>query len=178
MDHRRDLVIRMALPGDARRLAEINHAAWVEAYGDIFSATLLAKEAEEDAVTTTASMWAERLSVPSADPGMTTLVAEDDGKVVGWIRVGPSHDDADSGEVHGIYVDPDRWGGRIGTGLMEAGLEILRSSGFSTGVLWVLEDNRRARRFYERVGWSSDGTIRHSGFDGELAMETRYRREL
>jgi GNAT superfamily N-acetyltransferase len=171
-------VIRHALPADARRLAEINHAAWVEAYGHIFSAALLAKEAQEDAVNTTADMWLERLADPSADPGMTTFVAEDDGEVVGWIRVGPSHDDADVGEVHGIYVDPHRWRGRIGTSLMEAGLELLRTAGFSTAVLWVLEENGRARRFYERVGWLSDGTVRHSRFDGEHATETRYRRKL
>ena len=32
-------------------------------------------------------------------------------------------------------------------------LEVLLAEGFKRCHLWVLDDNRRARRFYERLGW-------------------------
>lgn len=30
---------------------------------------------------------------------------------------------------------------------------------FRTAVLWVLESNERARRFYEVAGWKRDGAV-------------------
>ncbi len=33
----------------------------------------------------------------------------------------------------------------------------LLAEGFDTAVLWVLDDNPRARRFYERHGWAASG---------------------
>jgi ribosomal protein S18 acetylase RimI-like enzyme len=37
--------------------------------------------------------------------------------------------------------------------LHDAALEQLRADGYERCHLWVLEDNPRARRFYERMGW-------------------------
>jgi RimJ/RimL family protein N-acetyltransferase len=31
------------------------------------------------------------------------------------------------------------------------------SEGYATAMLWVLADNPRARRFYEREGWRAEG---------------------
>jgi RimJ/RimL family protein N-acetyltransferase len=39
----------------------------------------------------------------------------------------------------------------------------------------VLEDNPRARRFYEREGWSHDGGEREEEFLGVPISEVRYR---
>jgi hypothetical protein len=41
--------------------------------------------------------------------------------------------------------------------------------------LWVVEANARARRFYEREGWSADGAMRASSFG---STELRYRLAL
>jgi RimJ/RimL family protein N-acetyltransferase len=38
--------------------------------------------------------------------------------------------------------------------------------------LWAFQENRRARRFYEKHGFCWDGTERVSEFDG--ALEVRY----
>lgn len=40
----------------------------------------------------------------------------------------------------------------------------LHSQGFTDAVVWVLRDNPRARRFYERNGWSPTGAT--SLFEG------------
>jgi hypothetical protein len=39
----------------------------------------------------------------------------------------------------------------------------------------VVEGNTRARRFYEREGWTADGETKSSMFD---LTELRYRRQL
>ncbi|WP_268873357.1 GNAT family N-acetyltransferase [Streptomyces mutabilis] len=45
----------------------------------------------------------------------------------------------------------------IGKQLMAAALTTLGQADYAQAVLWVLEDNERARRFYEAAGWRPDG---------------------
>ena len=47
--------------------------------------------------------------------------------------------------------------------------------GYRCIMLWVLEDNARARRFYERAGFAPDGA-RHGLPDLGGVTEIRYRR--
>jgi RimJ/RimL family protein N-acetyltransferase len=58
---------------------------------------------------------------------------------------------------------------------MAAALAALRTSGFDSASLWVLEDNPRARRFYEREGWTWDGGRREEEFLGVPVSEVSYR---
>jgi RimJ/RimL family protein N-acetyltransferase len=52
------------------------------------------------------------------------------------------------------------------------------SAGYGEAVLWVLEDNPRARRFYERTGWSLDGGVKDDSHLGVSVTEVRYRIRL
>ena len=70
---------------------------------------------------------------------------------------------------------PEAWGSGAGPALMAAALESLRTSGFIVASLWVLEDNPRAQRFYEREGWTRDGGRREEEFLGVPITEIRYR---
>lgn len=54
---------------------------------------------------------------------------------------------------------PEAWGSRAGSALMTA----------------ALEDNPRARRFYEREGWILDGGRRDEELLGLTVAEVRYR---
>lgn len=56
-----------------------------------------------------------------------------------------------------IYVRPDAWGSGAGRSLLVAACASLRSGGFGSATLWVLDSNERARRFYEAMGWRADG---------------------
>src|SRR5262249_20244860 len=87
------------------------------------------------------------------------------------------------GEVVAIYVDPTRWGTGAGRTLMTSALRRLTERGFQTVRLWVLVDNRQARRFYERAGFMPDGA--HANYpigrpDGTVLdlPELRYTRTL
>jgi ribosomal protein S18 acetylase RimI-like enzyme len=102
-------------------------------------------------------------------------VAEDEGSIVAFASCGDSRDAPGEGELFAIYALPEAWGSGAGSALMDAVLRALRRSGFATAHLWVLEDNPRARRFYEREGWTDDGERREEEFLGAPITEARYR---
>jgi GNAT superfamily N-acetyltransferase len=109
----------------------------------------------------------------------TVLVAEDrGGGVIAFASVGPDRDDATRGELYAIYALPEAWGTGAGHALMDEAVAALRDAGHADAVLWVLADNPRARRFYEREGWSADGTTKSEEWLGLTVAEVRYRRAL
>ena len=58
------------------------------------------------------------------------------------------------GELYAIYVTPAWWSAGVGRALMGSVLPALEAEGYRRVVLWVLADNARARRFYERAGFA------------------------
>jgi RimJ/RimL family protein N-acetyltransferase len=79
-------------------------------------------------------------------PG-TVLVAERDGSVVGVAGI-------EGAWLQGFYVVPAHWGSGVADELLAAAVER------GARRLWCLEENRRARRFYERNGWTLNGETR------------------
>lgn len=65
------------------------------------------------------------------------------------------------GWLNGLYVRPEAWGTGVAARLHDRALEAL---GPGIARLWVLEENQRARRFYERRGWREDGSTRDVPF--------------
>jgi GNAT superfamily N-acetyltransferase len=106
------------------------------------------------------------------------IVAEIDGEIAGFVSVGGARDDDADGELYAIYVHPDYWSTGTGRALMEAGEAELRRLGHRDVVLWVLDDNPRARRFYELAGWSADGNARVVEMFGFDVSEVRYAKTL
>lgn len=131
--------------------------------------------------------WAEARATGLARHGaeLRTWVAEDDGEIagrlLGFADTAPAGDAAlpGAGEVLLLYVEPGAIGGGIGAALLAHATADLDARGFAPLVLWTLEGNVRARRFYERAGWHADGASRPwwatAGTPGEL-REVRYRR--
>ena len=63
----------------------------------------------------------------------------------------------------------------VGAALMRQALADMRARGYRAALLWVLDANDRARRFYERFGWQPDGTVKEEQLWGAPAREVRYR---
>ncbi len=78
-------------------------------------------------------------------------------------------------EIWRIYLKPNYIGKGYGTELMNWGIDELRKKGYEKAILWVLEDNHRARLFYERHGFSFDGN--EQSIDSGI-RELRYSREI
>lgn len=81
----------------------------------------------------------------------TVFLAEDDGVPVGVAGI-------DGCWLHGLYVHPDHWGSGVAGALLDAALAALPDC--PEVKLWVLDENRRARRFYEKRGWRANGETR------------------
>ena len=167
--------IRPARPEDAEAIAGVHVRAWQAAYAGVLPHEALAALSIEDR----ADRWRSWLREA---PGLLVWVGEeDDGRVVGFASAGPSRDpEAAPGtaEVYTIYVEPDVVATGRGRELFAHAVDHIRTDGSTSAELWVLSANDRARRFYERAGWRTDGEERvESMYEMEL-RETRYRIEL
>jgi GNAT superfamily N-acetyltransferase len=161
--------VRPAVVADAAAIAAVHTRTWQAAYAHVFGAERLAGI---DADRRRAG-WERGIAA-----GETVFVAEEGGRVVAFVSVGASRGVAGAGELFAMYALPEAWGTEAGRALMRAGVEALRSAGYSEAILWVLEDNPRARRFYEREGWALDGARKEDEFLGVPAAEVRYRLTL
>lgn len=86
---------------------------------------------------------------------MSYFVAEtEDGDIVGFANAGPERegDRAYRGELYAIYILEEYQRTGLGRRLFSSVTRRLLSDGFNSMLLWVLEDNRPACRFYESLG--------------------------
>lgn len=161
------IALREATPDDARAIAEVHVAGWRWAYRDLIPESFiegLTVEARE-------RHWRETLSTSAG----RVIVAEVAGEIVGFVGFGAAEDaDGETGEVHAIYLLDRAAGTGVGRELFSRANEELRRSGFRRAVLWVLETNERARRFYERAGWIWDGTTSTHRFDCDERPVVRF----
>jgi ribosomal protein S18 acetylase RimI-like enzyme len=162
--------VRIATVDDAPAIETIRIRGWQRAYRHVFPPERL------DAMPIDWSRWEARI----ADPPAKWTILVTGYPVVGFAATGPSRDDDGLdgvGELYGIYVDPEAWGTGAGRALIGAAEDALARD-FAEATLWVLEDNPRARRFYELAGWRWDGTRKSDTFLDVDVAEVRYRRRL
>ncbi|MGW7356919.1 N-acetyltransferase family protein [Streptomyces sp. NPDC054802] len=165
--------------GDCAAVASIRVGGWRFAYTGLMPQSYLdAMDPADDAAERRRSLLAD-----GAGAGVSNVVAEWDGEVVGWGCFGPLRDKdcarrPGACELYAIYVRPERISSGVGHALMAELTGRARAAGFEEMLLWVLKDNARARRFYERAGFTPDGTEESFEADGELVPEVRYVRRL
>jgi ribosomal protein S18 acetylase RimI-like enzyme len=92
------------------------------------------------------------------EPKVVILVAERDGKVIGYSYSGVEGTDymalrGPAGAMYDIVVDPDYRQQGIGRMLVDATLEALKSQGVPRVVLSTAEKNAAAQRLFERTGF-------------------------
>ena len=137
-------MIREARSDEAESLAAIQRDASLAANAHIFPPELYPFPMGE---------IIERWESSIDDPAVTVLVREEDGAAVG---VAGSR----AGWLDGLYVLPEWWSRGVGLALHDEVLARQRADGRTRCNLWVLEENARARRFYERLGWRENGDTR------------------
>jgi GNAT superfamily N-acetyltransferase len=146
------VVLRSARPDERDLIAGIHRDTALQAYAGIFPP-------ESD------FPWQATLDRWRTYPHHLVVAELDDAPADAPVVIGFAAFDAD--ELAALYVLPAYWGHGIGARLLEA------AGGVS--VLWVLEGNTNARRFYEQHGWQPDGARRTNPHAPDVA-ELRYRR--
>jgi GNAT superfamily N-acetyltransferase len=163
------MLVRVARRADAEAIERIRIRGWQVGYRHVFPAEVL------DRMEIDWSRWQQRLDRPPA--GWATFVAESRGRTLGFVSIGPSRDEDGVGELYAIYVEPDEWSRGAGRALIERA-EARLAEDYAEATLWVLEDNPRARRFYEAAGWALDGARQSIERFGVSPPEVRYRKRL
>ncbi|WP_353649513.1 GNAT family N-acetyltransferase [Nakamurella sp. A5-74] len=146
------LFLRPAVPADAARLAELHIQAWHETYTGLVSPDVIAGFDVDER----RAMWTRALGQPTTQvDGVTvgTVVAEEDGQLVGFASVGPSRgeDAVRALELWSIYVLAQTYGTGVGPALLDAAL------GDAPAQVWLAADNARATAFYAKHGFVEDG---------------------
>ena len=166
-------MIRAASVDDAEAIAQVHTRSWQLAYQGIMSEDFLAELRWETRV----ERWEKILCDPHPDSNSVFVSTTNEGTVTGFASIGQVRDEdlkpQKFFELYAIYVAPEYWNLGFGNTLWNAALTSVPPS--TSGVsLWVLTQNERARRFYERAGFSSDGTRHIENIGGLDLEEMRY----
>ena len=138
------MIKQMETPEEIEGKSLVHWQAWREAYDDLLPAAF-----QE-------SMTLEKCCSYSQKYPDNTLIATDGMKVVGFISYGNFRDETiQAGEIIALYVLKDYYGKGIAQKLMKEALTTLEQ--FSEIFLWVLNENKRAIAFYQKMGFTFDG---------------------
>ena len=138
------VIKRMETEEETRGKAYVHWQSWHEAYPGLVSPEYLEK------------LTLEKCEQMAFSWPQNTMIAVNDGRVVGFVCWGNRGEGSpETGEIIAIYILAEYYGTGLGRQLMEAGLEQLKE--YPQVCLWVLKENRRAIRFYEKCGYQPDG---------------------
>lgn len=143
MKPRSEVTLRAALPEDAPTVAEIWHLGWRDGHLGFVSQELI--EARHEGSFRTRA--AKRVN--------DTTVAVVQGQIAGFVMVVDN-------EVEQVYVSALHRGEGVADMLMADAERRIKGAGYSTAWLAVVAGNARARRFYERRGWSDGGLFEYA----------------
>lgn len=192
------MTIRLASPEDAAAVMD----AWVEssstAYESLMPGDLLTRVTSPEAVASRTAILAGHLADEGFRAGLLvaqTAAAPPAGgagatAIAGYARFGPERD-TDSvpkplpataapgakAELYAIYVRPQMWSTGTGGTLLAEVVDRSTALRYGSLSLWVLEANAKARRFYERAGFTATGERKAEERFGSVP-EVQYARPL
>lgn len=157
--------IRYLLPeDDLLEISSVYEKSWRYAYKGMIPQSYLDSIPE--------GCWADNIH----KDGRRNLVMVENGKIIGTSGFGRSRWEkySDHGEIVSIYLLPEYIAKGYGGRLLRAVVEELGKLGFHHALLWVLEENLRARRFYEKNGFIQSKEYRDDMIGGKKVREVIY----
>lgn len=144
---------------DVKAVCRVYVKSWQSAYKNILPQTYLDSLSETN--------WSENLFAE----GRCSLVMTEGDTVIGTCSY--TKTSKDDGEIISLYFLPQYCGKGYGGLLARAAIEKLKAMGCRKIFLWVLEENFRARRFYEKNGFSA-GETKDFTVGGKKFLLVRY----
>jgi GNAT superfamily N-acetyltransferase len=167
-----DYALRPAQVADAERMVAITTEGF-ESYRSFAPPKWSPPSAEEEL---------ERLRRLLGDDDVWYLVAEHEVEVAGHVGFLPASstqwgaDDTSLAHFRQLFVTPSHWGTGLATTLHAAAIAEATARGFTAMRLFTPAQQARARRFYEREGWT---LARPPEFEPHIGLDiAEYRRSL
>jgi ribosomal protein S18 acetylase RimI-like enzyme len=163
------MIFREATAGDGVAIAWLHAESWRSAYRGIFSDDFLHHRAHEER----RDSWQARFSGSESQP-FFVLLAENNGQLAGFACMFPEKDPVWGSYLDNLHVAPGLTGQGIGRSLLSEVVRRLAMNGLRCGLyLWVVEQNHRAREFYEKAGGTIVGSEPHIMPDGQSVVALR-----
>ena len=146
------LAIREATLEDAQGYAVCLISSWRSAYKGIVPDEYL----DSLSVDQRTELMKQNINAPN---GLRYCCATCGDIIIGVLLVGQCRDEdkPNAGEIYAIYLLAAYWGKGFGKELMRYAIETLKRISYCEAIVWVLEENVRARQFYEKHGFALDG---------------------
>jgi GNAT superfamily N-acetyltransferase len=139
-------VFRLAEADDAGQIAMLHADSWRRHYRGAYADSFL----DGDVGTDRRSVWSARLAVPA---NSATILAERDGRLVGFVHVVFDDDPGWGSFVDNLHVGHDQRRTGIGTQLLgRAARAVVERATGNAMYLWVLRQNTAAQQFYRACG--------------------------
>lgn len=147
-------MIREATVRDVESIARIEVLSCRYAYRNIVSDECLYQDLSVEGRIPVHEKW-----IAEKRFGVYVYEDADTGILKGMMGVGWCEDEDKEGayELHFLYVDPDFVRMGIGTEMLKFFEQKGKEKGCTEFVVWVLEENEKARRFYEKHHYRLDG---------------------
>lgn len=144
-----EVEIRRTVSGDETILAKIQTASWRDAFCSILPAQVLEKHLD---LPQTEQMY-RRVLNDSRYHGFLLSINANPHCMAFWSTFRKENGFSRLAELVCIHSFKENWGNGYGSLMMEQVLSDIQSAGYDKVVLWVFEQNQRARRFYEKHGF-------------------------
>ena len=149
---------------DRRAISKVYEESWKYAYKDIVPQDYLDSIPE--------GRWVSHIE----QIDRKNLVMVQDGMIIGTSGFGKSRIEEMNGfgEIISLYFLPEYMGKGYGRLLLQAAVVELKKMGFDKVFLWALEENQKARYFYEKCGFVQTERCLFNDIGGRELKEVQY----
>jgi len=159
------IMIRKALPEDARDYTNCHISIWQSAYKGIVPEEYLNNLSAQ--VEPLVEKYINIFKNPGDCEYYCVMLS---GKMIGFIVI-----NLGTAEIWAVYLLEAFWGKGYGKEMLHFAINELKRAEHNEIALWVFEDNNRARRLYEKNNFSFDGTKRVVSKYGDVPLvQIRY----
>jgi len=166
-----NIIIRKVHVDEAYEYAVCHMNCWHSAYKGIIPDDYLSSMSSD--INNRTERGKENIN-SSSNPYEYLCVTYDE-KMIGKLGFGKciDEDKSEAGQIYAIYLVDEFWDRGFGRQMMEFSLSNLKEIGYNEVIIWVLEENIRARHFYEKFGFITDGKKEEINI-GKPLVQVRY----